>query len=385
MKNKLKIIKKYSINLLLSFLSIILSILIMEGICRIIFDPIDYLQPKLIKNEILGTTIKPYSGGHDAWGYRNKFIPTTADIVAIGDSQTYGISATANDSWPAILQKITGKSVYNLSLGGYNPIQYSYLLENKAIKLNPSLIIVGFYYGNDLAETYSLVYTNDYWKDLRKPEFNIEQPKHNAATNTVKKNNIYKLKNLKNWLGQNCMIFRIAIRSGLGRIALFLEMKKDTPKKEISSIIDKKHNIYTSFIPQIRLPALDLDNPIIQEGLRLDLESFIKMNEFCEKENIQFLVALIPTKESVYSKYIENNTSINNSKIIDDLLANERRVNELVKIHFKEHNIDYIDTLEPLKNSIEKKQIYPAHINGHPNKNGYEIIATTIQHLITLE
>ena len=44
----------------------------------------------LIKDEILGLKIDPYSGGHDAWGFRNLFVPKQVDVVVIGDSFTYG-------------------------------------------------------------------------------------------------------------------------------------------------------------------------------------------------------------------------------------------------------------------------------------------------------
>ena len=45
-----------------------------------------------------------------------------------------------------ILAKLSGESVYNMSLGGYGPIQYLYLLQNLAVKLRPKTVIVGFYF-----------------------------------------------------------------------------------------------------------------------------------------------------------------------------------------------------------------------------------------------
>ena len=63
------------------------------------------------------------------------------------------------------------KKVYNLSLGGYGQVQYYYLLKNKAFKLNPFLIIVGFYYSNDLSNVFNIVYTRNYWEHLRRPDF----------------------------------------------------------------------------------------------------------------------------------------------------------------------------------------------------------------------
>ncbi len=143
-------VKEYLKKLLLVLISIFFSLLIAEGISRIIFDPIDYLKPERIPDDILRFKILPNTGAHDSWGYRNKSVPSTADIVAIGDSNTYGISAAATNSWPSVLGQMTGKVVYNISLGGYSPVEYFYLFNDKAIKLNPCLVIVGFYFATIL-------------------------------------------------------------------------------------------------------------------------------------------------------------------------------------------------------------------------------------------
>ncbi|NJO17855.1 MAG: hypothetical protein HC877_19625 [Thioploca sp.] len=76
------------INLLLLIISTSLMLLVSEFIIRQILEPVDYSRPDANKDEILGLKIDPYSGGHDAWGFRNLFVPKQVDIVAIGDSFT---------------------------------------------------------------------------------------------------------------------------------------------------------------------------------------------------------------------------------------------------------------------------------------------------------
>jgi hypothetical protein len=51
-------------------------------------------------------------------------------------SVTYGTSTVSN-SWPGKLGKMRHEKVYNLSLGGYGPAQYSYLLRTQAFELKP--------------------------------------------------------------------------------------------------------------------------------------------------------------------------------------------------------------------------------------------------------
>src|SRR5210317_913473 len=96
-------------------LTLVVSFLLSEFVARQIFNPVDYLLPELKDDEYLVHRISSGSGGHDEWGFRNYERPPNADIVAIGDSQTYGISASSDQSWPAHLSKISGQATYNMA------------------------------------------------------------------------------------------------------------------------------------------------------------------------------------------------------------------------------------------------------------------------------
>src|SRR5262245_47084774 len=69
----------------------------------------------------IGNRPNPEFPGHDANGFRNARVPGKADVVAIGDSQTYGTGVTAEQAWPAQTAAMTQKIVYNMSFGGYSP------------------------------------------------------------------------------------------------------------------------------------------------------------------------------------------------------------------------------------------------------------------------
>lgn len=51
------------------------------------------LQEYVVEDEELRIRIQPNAPGHDAWGFRNEVVPERVDIVAIGDSQTWGMNA----------------------------------------------------------------------------------------------------------------------------------------------------------------------------------------------------------------------------------------------------------------------------------------------------
>ena len=85
-------------NVLLLIVSLTVTALALEVLSRFLVDPVDYLFPQMATDDFLLHRIEGYSGGHDAWGFRNYKKPEAADIVCLGDSMTYGISAQARDS-----------------------------------------------------------------------------------------------------------------------------------------------------------------------------------------------------------------------------------------------------------------------------------------------
>ena len=48
----------------------------------------------------------------------------------------------------------------------------------------------------------------------------------------------------------------------------------------------------------------------------MSLDLFSEMNAYCVKQNISLLVALIPTKESVYAKYLEDDPVLGKAAVI---------------------------------------------------------------------
>ena len=376
---------KHLINLSLLSLAIVFSVLFSEFILRLIFKPVNFLMPYLVTDEILGHKIAPNSGGHDAWGYRNKNVPKNVDIVAIGDSQTYGVSATADNSWPAILQKFTQKKVYNLSLGGYGPPQYYYLLKNYALNLHPDTIIIGFYFGNDFLESYKIVYGKDYWKYLRDDKLSNKWLNDNIDINNTKEiKSLRPLRYLRNLLAHHSVLYRIlTIYTGDNYKSFELKyLKKNTNDTNITILNTSPSITRTAFTPSTRLKSENLEDERIQEGIRINLKLFSEMSDVCKKSRIKFIVLLIPTKENVFAKYIKNNRDLENSYTIDKLIDYENSINIIVRSYFNNNNVTYLDSLDYLRENFEKKQLYFSDHDGHPNKNGYEVIASSVHQLL---
>ena len=361
---------KFLKNTLLVIFIAIFAIIVVEGLSRLIFEPIDFLKPKVSYDEVLRYKIEPNSGAHDSWGYRNKSVPERAEIVTIGDSHTYGISATASGSWPNTLHNISGRSTYNLSLGGYGPAEYLYLMEQKALSLNPDLIIVGFYLGNDLKDARTAVHTVPMWEDLR----------GNSPLEEVNDAKKIDKSGFSDWLAGNSVLYRIFSSSFIGDN--LRQQRRISKGEEVLMLNVEGSDINTGFTPDRRLKGLDLRTPEVRDGLQYTLEFFKRMKELAKENETDFLVVIIPTKETVYSDLILEDSELSNSSKLNLLIQNEEVVNKVVKTYFRDNNIAFIDVLDSLKKAAGSEQIYPNNFGGHSNLNGYRIIAETVnQHI----
>ena len=110
-----------------TLMSTAIGLLLVEAALRLAVNPGDLLLASVVADPILGHRIEPHTTGHDALGFRNAAAPARAHIVAIGDSQTYGVSAPRAGSWPSQLSDMLGETVYNMALGGYGPLEYLHL------------------------------------------------------------------------------------------------------------------------------------------------------------------------------------------------------------------------------------------------------------------
>jgi hypothetical protein len=105
-----------------------------------------------VPHPYLGHLHRPQRHAHDPWGFRNPWPwPTPVDILAVGDSFTYGYQVTDEEAWPARLTyALTPRTVVNLGLIGAAPQQYLRLYETFGLARTSKVLLVGIFLGNDL-------------------------------------------------------------------------------------------------------------------------------------------------------------------------------------------------------------------------------------------
>jgi hypothetical protein len=372
-------LKRVLINFSVLVVSVGFGLLLCEFGSRLLLNPADYLSVGMVRDPVFGATPSPTArGAFDALGFRNRTVPETADIVAIGDSQTYGNAATMDDSWPYALGRLLGRNVYNMGLGGYGPNQYFELLKTKALALKPRVVICGLSMTDDFDNAFHLTYGLDYWAYLRampgvKVDFDTWDTGTDQAPTWQKKKRV--------WLSQHSVIYQLVVHTGMGnRLKGEFQIKNAAdlyPGAATSLIIPEKH-IEEAFQPAENLRGADQNRESVREGMRITFELLKEMNETCRRNRIQFVVVVIPIKEIVFSQYLEHNPKIALSDVVDRLLVNERLALDRTFKFLADENIPYVDPLPALQKSAGQGLFVRSASDTHPNKNGYKIIAETV-------
>lgn len=373
--------KKILSSILIVTISTVVSLVFAEVACHYILNPIDYLTPDRESDAVLRYKILPGSGGHDEWGFRNKEVPEKVSVVVIGDSQTYGYNATLDFSYPAQLGKLLNKTVYNLSLGGYGPVQYDYLLSNFAIKLKPEYVIAGLYFGNDIADAYNTAYTLDHWKNLRSA--NLPDSKDSSETSMddelIKKKKKGIVADIRHWLAGNSIIYQILTKvvfKNLGSIGS--ENNADTDNAV--PFKNEKLKIEKILTPQARFRTVDTTRTKIKEGLRITLDRLNSMAATCKSNNIKFIVLYIPTAEYVLSDHFKGSVNEQSLDNLQKLVDAENYMRAVISENLALSQTPVIDGASALKSKLGIiSGIYLPGPDGHPTAAGYGILSEAIQ------
>ena len=370
---------RVAVNFLIVGFSILLGLVICEGGARLFLDSADYLGKELLDDKILGAVLAPNTSGYDEWGFRNKTVPQSVDIVAIGDSHTFGNTAKTAESWPSVLGQLTGRTVYNLGMGGYGPNQYYHLLTTKALSLNPRIIICGLYFGDDFDNAFRMTYGLEYWSFLRQKSFNRidadiwEDPDNPSLGRSWDRK-------MRVWLSQHSLVYQILFHGPLAaRFIGSAQIANAARFNDLATtlVVDDK-NIAEAFLPKSPLRGLDQGEESVQEGMRITLKILKDMHELTAKNNAEFIVLVIPTKEMVYSDYLEGNQNLKLADVIHKLLSQERMARQKVFSFLDEANIRYVDALPSLKQGVGQEIYARSAGDMHPGKHGYRKIAEAV-------
>lgn len=272
-------------------------------------------------------------GPTDLLGFRNLAVPNRADVVVIGDSQTYGINVAFEESWPRRLSAALapgGTLVYSMATGGWGAVQYLDMFE-KALAFEPRVIVVAYYSGNDAAESFRLAYGVDHWADLR-PDASLgldDRPPRGDLERT----NV--------WLAE--------LPDGSGVI----------------------------FAPWVRLYAIRR-NPVNDAGWEIMAEVARRMARLAVAHDVAVIFTIIPTKELVYAASLRDRGVELHADHLELARLERLRIAELAG-RLRELG-EYVDVAAALEDSLRRGvETHPRGNQGHPNAAGYLRIARELE------
>jgi hypothetical protein len=325
----------------------------------------------------LGVRIAPYALGHDAKGWRNDTVPDQVEIVAIGDSQTWGVNVGRSHAWPQTLARISGRTVYNMALGYYGTVEYWALID-EAMEFSPKVIIIGLYFGNDLYGAYRTVYRTDTYAQFRSREWSEELLEDTIAPRVEA---LSREREKSRWLPQRSALVRELQARGIW--PGFKLDKVWAVAYPHDGAAYEHPEVRTVFTAAYRLLALDLDDPRISEGLRITEEMLLNIQARADRENVRLLVLLIPTKELVYADAMQAVQGARLDETYSSLVAMEEKARSEIIRYCQEHRIEQVDALPVLREAVVRgEQIYPESTDGHPIERGYFLLASAVQNAL---
>jgi lysophospholipase L1-like esterase len=119
--------------------------------------------------------------------------------------------------------------------------------------------------------------------------------------------------------------------------------------------------------------ALNQRDPRILLGFELSVEALVSMTARCRQEHVELLVAVLPTKESVFWPRVTDRDS---HPQLQGLVEDEMAFREGLIRRLRDAHIAVLDLLSELRTATA--QPYPETLDGHPNAAGHRIIAERV-------
>ena len=366
----------------LAAVAIGVSLVLAEGVSRLVVDAADFLNVDPVADEFLGHKLAPGAGGHDDLGFRNRAVPAQADIVAIGDSMTYGSGAPRDGAWPQQLAALSGQSVYNMGLGGYGPLQYLHLAGHQAKQFKPKQLLVSFYFGNDFVDAYMLPQNLPRWAGWKEsgaasaPAPTPAVAPSEAAPKPTKRGGA-----LRDWLSRHSVLYGLLRTTVLAPFAVAEQKKmadKMTPDERMSWSDPAAPDVKTVFTAQQRTSAQDPSQPHMREGMQTTKRAFAALKDEADKQGIPLRVVLIPTRERIYCAYLKSTNATLPPAHVKLCDLEEANKTELVQA-FQAKGIAYVDPTAAMEAQVRNHvQIYPPTSDGHPTSLGHKVIAEAV-------
>ena len=356
-------VKQILPNILLLFLSITLSLFIIEMVARqlgrehfiqnnvyILTDhSVFSYKPNneyTIKRQEFNNTVRVNSKGLIDYEYKYNKPIGTKRIIMLGDSFIAGQELPLEKTITKKLEKMLNKNsekyeVINMGFGGFGPTAEAVLLEKEGIKYNPDMVILNLFIGNDFVKI-DFGVSGSIPKEMFENSSSIENVDFKVT----------KIQKLKNFIFRNYFTYTY-VKKLVSSIGFQLTGNEDYDELDI---YNKQYLEST------------------EKGLE-KLKIILKhLKRYTDEKSIKFLVVLIPTKQQVddgkFSEMVRQNK-------LDKSDLEINRGQKILLQFGKENDIIMLDLL-PAFSKRNKNNTFYFDIDGHWNEKGHELAAILI-------
>jgi hypothetical protein len=266
-----------------------------------------------------------------------------------------------------------------MALGGYGPLQYLQLARADAKALRPRQLVVGLYFGNDLADAYYLAHGSPQWQSWREstsPAPTEDVPDKVGAPEPQKRFGA-----IRHWLSHHSLIYAM-VRATLFQSLAAKEQQamasKMSADQRMSWTDPADPTVKTVFTAHGRLWVQDVSRPIVAEGVSITKRAFAALKDDADAQGMRLLVVLIPTRERVYCPYLQRSGAAL-PPAHQKLCAAEEAVKADIVQALRAKGIRFVDVAPALEAQVERHvPIYPPTSDGHPTPLGHRAIADAV-------
>lgn len=376
-------------NLLVFITALAVSLAVSELSLRLLTPfPIGYSKREF--DERLGYHLKRSSRDIDEQGFRNP--PNSypqAEIATIGDSHTYGNNVHSSTTWPALLEEMTGRPVYNFGVGSYNIYNYHPLVTDCLESCLTT--IVGLYPANDFSTVFPnmlrAAFTSDYWKqeqDSLSLELTLLPNEKILATGNVNDDNL--LRSIKHFAVNNSAF--------ISALEYFVWERIKSPDRRAALLYALFRLDSTSFYHFDGMPwpaskkrvavtsmVTDRHDPAISVAVRDFRRLLSAWSTYSTPGQLGILI--IPSRDLVFAHRLgcfdTPSAESHDQTDLDEFCAgnsNEWQLIQELTETLEQIQIPYHELLPDLiKAAALGTQLYPKSDDSHPIAPGYQIYA----------
>lgn len=294
----------------------------------------------------------------DGMGFRNAWPwPDRAEIVAVGDSLTFGYGVTDGQAWPCLLERaVAPNRVINLGLIGAGPQQYLRVFQTFGTSLRPKLVLVGVFAQNDFwdANIFDRWLQSGaggnfmVWRDFgRGPHvtFNARDPLGSLER-------VLRASVLPTLRGSYTYNLLRALRGGA-------EGPLPAPPRVFQFADGSRLQLFESdYLAKFAAAQPD------HREFRLVLDALEQIDTLAKQQGARTLMVLQPGKEQVYLPLLGDTRE-------DPTSALRAALDRL--------GIEYLDLAPGFRDRAVAGERLFFEVDGHPNQAGYDLIARLVQ------